>query len=122
MSRSQQRRPSERGTSRRGAHIGAPGAIMVLPAVSPYEWQTLCEHAAAAARQHGSVRMRIDGVECVVRRSSLTAAHSCAGCGGPLMRVTFRLAWRDLCGECARQSLGADGARDATGRNATAGR
>jgi hypothetical protein len=78
---------------------------MLLPASSPYEWQLLWEHAAAAARQHGSVRVHVRGIECVVRAGTRTPGLLCSQCEAPLDRVVFRVSWRDLCRHCARVSL-----------------
>jgi hypothetical protein len=76
--------------------------MLVLPASTPYEWQLLCEHAGAAARQHGRVRLRVAGTECIVRSAMTGAAGTCGGCARRLAGMTFRLAWRDLCRDCAR--------------------
>ena len=93
----------------------------MLPAASPYEWQVLCEHAAAAARQHGAVRLRVDGVDCVVRSEALGATGTCGGCGRSLTRVAFRLAWRDLCRDCARLWLGGEAVESVIHRDAVSG-
>jgi hypothetical protein len=80
-----------------------------LPAANPYEWQLLCEHVAAATRQLGSVRVRVAGVECIARREERGAERRCAECGRSLVQVSFRMAWRDLCRDCAQLSLAAPG-------------
>jgi hypothetical protein len=90
---------------RRAARIGAPGSALVLPAASPYEWQVLCEHVVAAARQRGTVRLRVDGVDCVVRSEQAGVQRCCSSCGRALLRVSLRMAWRDLCLGCAQGCL-----------------
>ena len=106
-----------RTPARDAASISAPDGVVVLPASSPYEWQLLGEHVVATARQRGSVRLRVGGTECVVHCDG-AAGRGCSGCARPL-RVTFRVAWRELCLDCARDWLtrdpAADGARGATG-------
>jgi len=89
----------------RAAHIHGSHSALVLPAANPYEWQLLCEHVAAVTRQAGSVRVRVAGVECVARREERGAERCCAECGRALVQVSFRMAWRDLCGNCAQHSL-----------------
>jgi len=107
-----------RTPTRCAAWISAPDGVVVLPAASPYEWQLLCEHVVAAARQRGSVRLRVGGNECVVHCDG-AAGRRCSGCTRPL-RMTFRVAWRELCLDCARDFLArdpaADGARGAISR------
>lgn len=95
-------------TPRRAARIGAPGSALVLPAATPYEREILCEHAAAAARLHGAVRMHVNGVDSVVRRTRAGASRCCAHCGRRSLRVSFRMAWRDLCLACAQRWLAND--------------
>ena len=88
------------------AHITAPGGVLILPAASAYEWQLLCEHVTAEARRHARVSVRLGGVACVVRAATGGSASCCCrDCARPLRRVAFRIAWRDLCGECARRQL-----------------
>jgi hypothetical protein len=86
----------------RAACIGVPGSALVLPTTNPYEWQVLCEHVVAAARQRGAVRLRVDGVDCVVRSEQAGSQRCCSGCGRAPLRVSFRVAWRDLCLDCAQ--------------------
>lgn len=93
-----------RRPGRQPARISAPGGTLVLPAASPYDWQLLCEHAAAAARQRGAIRVSVGGFDCVVRSQPVDGERSrCSGCAQPLARVAFRMAWRDLCRDCARR-------------------
>lgn len=84
------------------ARIGAPGSALVVPAASPYEWQLLCEHLVAATRQRRAVRLRIGGVDCVAHGELAGVRRCCSGCGRAPLRVSLRMAWRDLCLGCAR--------------------
>jgi hypothetical protein len=85
---------------------GRRDAVIVLPAASPYEWQLLAEHVSAAARQRGSVRLRVGGVDCVVDRDG-ARGRRCSTCARPL-RITFRLAGLELCLACACARLAGD--------------
>ncbi len=92
-------------SSHRRAEVRGGGRL-VLPAASPYDWQLLCEHVTAAARQRGAVRLIVGGVDCLVRSQPADAERRCCGgCARPLARVAFRMAWRDLCRDCARRWL-----------------
>jgi hypothetical protein len=106
-----------RTPARYAARISVRDGVVLLPAASPYEWQLLCEHVVAAARQRGSVCLRVGRVECVVHCDG-AAGRRCSGCAR-LPRVTFRVAWRELCPDCAGDWLArdpaADEARGATG-------
>lgn len=95
--------------------------MLVLPTTTPYEWQVLCEHVGAAARQHGSVRVRVAGTECVVRSATTAAAGTCCGCARRLVGMAFRLAWRDLCRDCARLWLAHEQPESIVERSAVGG-
>jgi hypothetical protein len=74
--------------------------------MSPYDWQILCEHAAAAARQRGAIRVSLGDLDCAVRSQPVEGERRrCSDCAHPLARVAFRMAWRDLCRHCARRRL-----------------
>jgi hypothetical protein len=96
------------------ARISVPDGVVVMPADGPYEWQMLCEHVVAAARQRGAVRVRVGASECVVHRDD-AAQHRCSRCTR-LLRTTFRTAWQALCPDCARDWLAADPAERTTRR------
>jgi hypothetical protein len=87
------------------ARIGAAGHVLVVPAASPYDCELLCEHAVASARQHGAVRLRINGADCVVRSEAADSGRRCAACGRSLTKVSFHMTSRDVCLGCARRSL-----------------
>jgi hypothetical protein len=84
------------------ARSATPGTLLVLPATSPYEWELLREHVVASARQRGTLRLRIEGLDCTVQRER-DPARRCGGCGRGFQQVSFRVAARDVCLGCARR-------------------
>lgn len=89
------------------ARISAPPGAFVLPVATPYEWEVFCEHLSAAARQRGTVRVRIGAFQCEVRGGRAErAASRCAGCAGRVHAVALRITSRDFCLRCARHCLG----------------
>jgi hypothetical protein len=107
----QRTRRSGRPIGRGAARIAAPGTVLVLPATSPYEWELLREYVVASARQRDTIRLRVEGRDCMVRREP-DPGRRCDDCGGAFLQVSFRIAARDVCLGCAQLRL-TGAARDA---------
>lgn len=89
---------------KRIAHISFLGGGVVKPSLTPYERETLLDHAEAASQRHGDVRLRIDQQDWMISRTT-TVRAACFRCKGRTGALTYHVAGMAICIRCARHAL-----------------
>ena len=86
------------------AHLSFDGGGLIVPAQTPYERQLLFEYVEASTKQHGGVRLRLNGQLWTI--SQKNGGHEvCAACRRSLDNLVYRSDGQTRCIRCARQAL-----------------
>jgi hypothetical protein len=76
----------------------------MVPARTPYDRETLFEHAAMYTKRHGQVRLELNRKEWIVRLLG-GEIQNCVSCQRRLDYLCYALGERTLCSQCARRDL-----------------
>jgi len=88
------------------ATIHLDAGVLRLPANDPYERELVFEQADFYARRQGAVRVQLDGGKIRAARATGAAGLRCACCQHPLRAVSFQVAERLFCVQCAKRDAG----------------
>ena len=90
---------SDDGTVR----IPFAGGSILLPARSPYEWETVLDHVRHRLRVDGRACLELNGRRCIVQPSDAGAeVECCFTCGRALEQLACRVAASTYCLACVR--------------------
>jgi hypothetical protein len=84
------------------ARISFPNGVLLLPAKTPYERETVFEHADQFARRYGHAELQLGRSELLVALCTDSPALRCSVCRQELDRLVYTLKSRALCAHCAR--------------------
>lgn len=84
------------------ARISFEGGALLLPARQPYDCELVFQAATSYARRYGVVLLELQGHPITVTSSSEAEADPCAACARERGALTFHVAGRALCIDCAR--------------------
>ena len=83
------------------ARISYDGGALLLPARQPYDCEIVFQAATSYARRYGVVLLEMQGYPITVTKSDVDA-EPCSACARARGALTFHVAGRALCGDCAR--------------------
>ena len=89
-------------TGRGVARIAFGDGSLLLPARTPYDWETVVDNVRHRVRRDGWARLEIDGRSCDVRPIDASAGVRCADCGCRLEDVACRVGLAMLCFACVQ--------------------
>ena len=85
------------------ARIVFPGGTLLVPAISPYEWELVFEHVELAAKVYGSVRLELEREEVLVTGHAADSAPVCVACRRRRGGLTYTIGPRTLCALCGKK-------------------